>query len=470
MGFNNRVRELSLLREWWESPTPRPALIWGRRRVGKTALITEFAARAGARTIYHIGGTRSATAELAALSQRAAAVTVAGRRNPAERPFQTWDDALEHLARQAATEPLLLVLDEFPELVHSSPELPGVLRAFLDHPDGVAQLRILLCGSAVRAMGAMQEHRAPLYGRFDLSMQLHPFRPHEAAEFLPDLGPSDRAFAYGILGGTPLYLGWWRQDLSIAENVLQLACRPGARLLSEGELVLSTEVDPGEYPAAVLEAIATGKTRHHEIADVIGTDPSRSLRQLLQLRLVEQVLPVTESQRRTRRKIYRIADPFLRFYLGPLQRYRTEIERGLGPDIVGPLLDSLAEHLGSVYEEAFRDHLRRLAVDGELGPRVVAVGPWWREGGQDEIDAVVLSEPERTRVPVLVGEAKWTRRVDGRRIQARLAAKALNLTDTPDELTYAICAREEVISHDPKIRAITAADIFQLPADKPATQ
>ncbi|NEE00867.1 ATP-binding protein [Phytoactinopolyspora halotolerans] len=462
MDFVNRVDELAQLQEWWETPEVRPALIWGRRRVGKTALIAEFAARTRARTVFHIAGTRSATAELVALSQRATAVTSRGRRSPSDRPYESWDDALDHLAEQAADEPVLLVLDEFPELIQSSPELPGVLRAFLDHPVGTGRLRILICGSAVRTMLAMQEYRAPLYGRFDLVMQVHPFRPHEAAQLLPNLSPADRAFVYGVLGGTPLYLSWWRQDVSIQKNLLRLACRPGARLLAEGELVLATEVDPGDYPAAVLEAIATGKTRHHEIADAVGAEPSRTLRRLRQLRLVEQLLPVTESERRTRRKIYQISDPFLAFFLGPLQRYRTEIEQGLGERIVDALIDSLSEHMGRIYEEAFRNHLRRLAAAGDLGRRVVAVGPWWSEGGQDQIDAVVLSEPDRTRVPVLVGESKWSRKVDARRLRAKLTAKASKLTDDVDTLTYAICARDEVTNADEGVLTVTAADIYGL--------
>jgi AAA+ ATPase superfamily predicted ATPase len=240
MTFVNRVDELTQLREWWETPDSRPTLIWGRRRVGKTALIAEFAAHTGARTVFDIGGTRSATGELAALSRRATAVTAHGRRNPADRPYQSWDDALDHLAEQATDEPILLVLDEFPELMQSSPELPEIVRAYLDHPDNASRLRILICGSAVRTMLTMQEYHAPLYERFDLVMQVHPFRPHEAAELLHDLSPADRAFVYGVLGGTPLYLSWWRQDVSIRENLLRLACRPDARLLTEGELVLAS--------------------------------------------------------------------------------------------------------------------------------------------------------------------------------------------------------------------------------------
>lgn len=119
------------------------------------------------------------------------------------------------------------------------------------------------------------------------------------------------------------------------------------------------------------------------------------------------------------------------------------------------------EHLGLVYEDAFRDHLRRRAAAGQLGPRVVAIGPWWKDDGQDEIDAVVLAEPARTRVPVLVGEAKWSRVVDAQRLRTRLARKAANLTGDVDTLTYAVCAREEVAHAGEGILPIIAADVFE---------
>lgn len=65
--------------------------------------------------------------------------------------------------------------------------------------------------------------RGPLYGRFDLALPVHPFRPYEAAMMLPDLPAADRARAYGIVGGMPLYLNWWRQEMSVTENVERLA-------------------------------------------------------------------------------------------------------------------------------------------------------------------------------------------------------------------------------------------------------
>jgi AAA+ ATPase superfamily predicted ATPase len=452
--FVNRTTELAALASWWDAPACRAGLLWGRRRVGKTALLQHFVQ--GRPAVFHTGAGRPARGELTQLARQVAAEGLGGIRDLASRPYDSWDDAFEHLA--AATDrPLLLVLDEFPELVATSPELPGVIRAFLDRAAARSQLRFLLSGSAVRSMQALGEERAPLYGRFDLNLPLHPFRPHEAALMLPRLTPAERALVYGLVGGMPQYLSWWDESASVPENLDRLACRPGAQLLTEGELVLATEAEPGEQPAAVLHAIAAGRSRHADIKNWLGSEPSRTLERLIQLRLVDRIRPVTDADR-SRQRRYRIADNFLAFYLGLLSRYRGEIERGLGATILPVLTASLDDHMGPVWEEAFRDHLRRLAVDGALGANIVAIGPWWTPDGQVELDAVALAE--RSRTPVLVGEAKWARREDGGRLVAGLRRKAAALVEDPDRLTLAVCAREEVRAAPDGALVVTAADIF----------
>lgn len=454
--FVNRLDELAALRGWWETAR-RPALVWGRRRVGKTALVQHFAS--GLRTVFHTGAGRPVTGELNQLARQVTAGAPATRRDLAARQYLDWDDALDDLATRAVDEPLLLVLDEFPELVAGSPELPGVLRAFLDRSADSSKLRLLLCGSAVRQMEALQEHRAPLYGRFDLSLQLHPFRPHEAALMLPGLVPSDRALVYGLLGGIPLYLSWWDPGAGIGANLERLAGRPGALLLTEGQLVLATEAERGEYPAAVLHAIASGRTRYGEIKDAVRAEPQRTLDRLTELRLVERLTPVTEP--RSRRSHYRITDNFLAFYLQVLSRYRSEIERGLGSRIVPVLSAGLDDFMGPRWEEMFRAHLRRLAVAGELDEDVVAVGAWWTDNV--EIDAVALAG--RSRVPVLAGEARWARKVDGQRLldglrlKASALEKALPGVDLGG-LRFALCAREQVRPAPAGTLVVTAAELM----------
>lgn len=453
--FVNRERELVALEEWWDDPSAHLGLLWGRRRVGKTSLLQRFAV--GRRAVFHTAAGRTVSEELRLLALAAAPAST-GRRDLSRRPFADWDDAAESLAEEATDERLLVVIDEFPELVRVSPELPGVLRALLDRL-GDRRLKLLLCGSAVSVMEAIQTERAPLYGRVDLRLLLHPFEPHECAPLLADLPPAERAQVWVLLDGMPLYLTWWDQQADVRTNVERLFTRPDGRLLAEGQLVLTTEADAGDLASRVLHAIAAGRTRFSEITDVVRADPTRTLDRLVELRLVERLVPVTEDPRRTRRRLYRLADNFLAFWLTVVDRYRGEIERGLGASVLPVILDQLDEFAGPRWEDAFRRHLRRLAAAGRLGEGVVAVGPFWRDGADPvEIDAVVLAG--RSRRATLVGEAKWARRVDGRRVARQLHAKSLHLPERADDLRLAICARDQVEHADEDVLTVTAEDIF----------
>lgn len=452
-GFVNREQELAALARWWEGRGPRLGIVWGRRRVGKTALIEQVAS--ARRTVFHTGSRRPVADELRAVS--AAASSVLEERDLSANPFHDWADLFESLTREAKRAPVLLVLDEFPELVDVVPELPSIIRAVWERLASTSKLRVLLCGSAVRTMETMLEERAPLYGRVDLSLLLHPFRPHEAAAMLPKLKPVERALVWGIVGGVPLYLRWWDQRRSVRDNLLELACRPGAPLLTEGQLVLATEGESGDLSRQVLHAIAAGRTKHNEIADAIRADPTRTLDRLVELRLAERIVPVTEDPRRTRRRLYKIADNFLAFWLSVLDRYRVEIDRGLGKTILPVLVQELDDHMGPRWEDAFRSHLRRLAGEGRFAPDVVGIGPFWTAAEDpNEIDAVVLAG--RTREAIVVGEAKWASSVDGAAIARDLRRKAAALPRVRDDLQIAVCAREDVRGGADLV--VSAEDIF----------
>ncbi len=211
--FVNRDRELQQLEDWWRDRNAQLALLWGRRRVGKTALIQRFATNKP--VIYHTGTSRPLADELRALSRVVRTTAEPTFRDLAARPFVDWSDCLETLAELAKKRPLLLVLDEFPELKSSASELESVLRAFWDRVRSKTMLRILLSGSAVRTMAAIQQRRAPLYGRFSLSLRLNPFDPRDAAKMLPQLKPAERALVWGVVGGIPLYLEWWDQTTTV---------------------------------------------------------------------------------------------------------------------------------------------------------------------------------------------------------------------------------------------------------------
>lgn len=277
---------------------------------------------------------------------------------------------------------------------------------------------------------------------------------------LPQLKPAERALVWGIVGGIPLYLEWWDQAATVRKNLEHLVCTPGGRLLTEGDYVLATE-GGSDLTRQVLYAVAAGRTKYNEIEQAVGTNPSRVIDNLIELRILERVAPVTDSPRRTRRSSYRIADNFLAFWLGVVSKYRTDIDRGLGKSILTTVLSELDDFMGPRWEEAFRQHLRRLVARGEIAKDVVAVGQFWTSGKDSvEIDAVVLAG--RSRAAVLVGEAKWARVVNGERVRRDLEKKLAHfqkVATVAGKPLYAVCAREKV-TPTRGVRVITARHIF----------
>jgi AAA+ ATPase superfamily predicted ATPase len=166
---------------------------------------------------------------------------------------------------------------------------------------------------------------------------------------------------------------------------------------------------------------------------------------------------VTENPARTRRRIYRIADNFLAFWLGLLDRHRSAIGRGLGKQILPVLSEQLNDHMGGRWESAFREHLVRLAASGGLGAEIVDIGRWWQDSPPVEIDAVALAG--RSREAVLLGEAKWSPRANGQALRAGLEQKASFLPKVAHSPIYAACARQQIDQAE-GLLPITAADIF----------
>lgn len=463
--FVNRTEELEALERWWAKPGSGMGVVWGRKRVGKTWLLGRFAR--DRRAVFHTARNRARAAELEALSRAAAVVANTRRRSLAERVFRDWDDVFDVLAEAAESQPLLFVLDEFPELLKVEPHFESELRAIWERIAGTTNLKVLLCGSAVRTMEAIQAQDAELYGRADLRLQVQPFRPYEAALMLRDLVPAARAEAWGVCGGIPRYLALWDTNASFRDNLAALVCNEHGLLLSEGELVLADENLVGHrgerIPEQVLREVARGNTTFQAIRSAIRTLPTRGLDHLVSVRLLERVVPVTEDPARSRRTYYRLEDNFLAFWLRCVERYRDQIERGLGAMVLDVMLEDFSDFMGARWEAAFRDHMRLRAARAELGADVVAVGEWWRSQHQHtddpcQLDVVALAG--RKRRPVVVGEAKWATKVNGSSLLGGLKRKLVEsrLAD-PDQVEFYVCARQQVTRSE-GVHVVTAADIF----------
>jgi AAA+ ATPase superfamily predicted ATPase len=213
----------------------------------------------------------------------------------------------------------------------------------------------------------------------------------------------------------------------------------------------------------LLRAIAGGHVRFAELKTALGTDPTRALHATQELDLVERVQPV-RAPVDNRRALYRVADNFLAFWLGVVEPHRSAIARGLGRQVATVMERQLDDFMGNRWEEALRAHLVRVADDLALPEPVVDVGCFWKSRVRPdedpcEMDAVALVGAGRK--VGLVGEAKWAKSEDGRRV-VRVLERKLNDSGLPsiDEPLFVVCARESVSFAPSQTVVVTAKDIF----------
>jgi len=398
MTFFDRAEELDALRSAFESPGHEFYVVYGRRRVGKTALLKEFCADRP--HIYFLAAQEAETRQREKFVEK-----IADHFDERVPRIGRWDEALDYLGEKLATERHVVVIDEFPYLVAESDSLPSFIQTFVDEQLQGTDSMFVLCGSSVSTMESdVLGHESPLYGRRTGQVDLQPFSFQQALDVIEyDVEAAIRSFA--VTGGTPMYLTLFDYGLSLAENVRAQVLSPTAVLYNEPEFLLRTEFrNPARY-MSILEAVATGHTTPNEIAGPTGIDSgplSKYLQTLRRLRLIDREVPVTASAKQSKRSRYRVADEFLRFWFGFVEPNRSSIEEAPAMVYEGTIEPNLSDHVALTFEDVCREVVWELIRRDELGP-YAQVGRWWY--GEDEIDVVGLA-PGKDRV--LFGECKWT--------------------------------------------------------------
>lgn len=455
--FLDREDESAALDREWRRPGASLILLWGRRRTGKTRLLGRFIQ--SKRAIFYGAAQQSSAIELEGFSNAARnALQPTGSDLLAHGNFPDWETALSYLGERARRQRLAVVLDEFPYLTDAEPALPSIIQRFWDHAGRRTKLFLVLCGSAQSVMEDLQSQRAPLFGRVDFRLQLQPFGYADAARFVPRLSPVERAIAYGVVGGMPVYLTRWDDSTGHRANLRRLFGNPTSPLVEEGEFVLSSELPEASGYFRILHGIASGHRTYGAIKKFADIDIQRQMDRLLRLGLIERVVPVTEDPSRTKRAVYRVADNFLNFWFRFVYRHRADIARGLGPDIVEQrIVPHLSDHMGEPWEEMCREFLRRQVAGGDLTLKLSTIGRWWNRDNSVEIDIVGLNDKK----VVLAGSVKWSRSAGRQELDAlRRAVGAL--PNRADRVTLALFAREEIRGiHPDEALAFTAEDLYR---------
>lgn len=402
--FIGRERELNTLNNLYYSEKFEFAVIYGRRRVGKTALISEFVRDKD--TIFFTGVESNAKQNLDNFSKCIMEYNTGIAVNTSFLNFQA---ALEYVFELAKTKRIVLVIDEYPYVARASKSLASTLQLLIDRNKETSKLFLILCGSSMSYMeDKVLAYKAPLYGRRTAQLKIQPFEFFEACYSLKNLSNEDKALAYGIVGGTPQYLMQINDHLSIEENIKNTHLNPASFIFEEPNNLLKQEVREPAIYNAVITAVATGSSKMNEISNKIGEATSvcsAYMKNLIALGIVKKELPYGEKS--SRKTIYSIEDNMFRFWYRFVPENISVISRGAADLAYKRILPELASYMGGVFEDICRQYLWKLLLEGKCEVTFTDLGRWWgtnpKTRTQEEIDIMGADKDM-----ALFGECKWT--------------------------------------------------------------
>lgn len=437
MTFIDRDPELRFLNQAYEADSAQLLILYGRRRVGKTALLREFAKSKPA--LYYMATRLPEAQQLKELAE----VVGPFFRDPllAENGFRDWRQVLAYLSRRP--EPFLFLLDEFPYLVEANPALASLWQRGWDEGLCASRAKVVLSGSSVAMMERETlAHGSPLYGRRTGQIKLQPFPFREARKFFPRYGLEDQIRAFAILGGIPYYLSRFDDGVPLLENIREQVFSRGAILREEVEFLLREELQEPRVYFAILQALSQGKRKASEIANATGLAHgtlSKYLSVLQTLALAIREVPATEpSPERSKKGLYAVADPFVRFWFRFVLSQRNLLEMDQVSKAAETVGEALDDFTAPIYEEICRDEVNRGLLGEATDTSWTGARRWWDR--TREVDILAFSQ-DRHRV--LLGECKWSKKAVGMNVLEELetAFPATGLSVEDQKPVFALFSR-----------------------------
>jgi AAA+ ATPase superfamily predicted ATPase len=407
-------------------------LIRGRRRIGKSSLVEAFLDRRQVEHVFFTAAGAPEAEELAEFRLAVASSTLSGRAGFADVSPENWAGALRLLADLLPTDrPSVVVIDEVPYLMAGVDAFEGVLQRAWDRQLRRKPVLLLLIGSDLAMMEALNDYQRPFHQR-GRELVVGPLTPADLADML-DIDAATAFDAALVTGGLPLICADWPPGGDVWTFLGGALANPISALLVSAERSLAAEFPDQALARLVLGAIGSGERSYTNIGRAAGgianTTLSRALEVLVTKRIVASELPLSTRPSKERR--YWVADPYLRFWLRFLRPHMPEIERMRGDLTLDRIKQGWPAWRGRAIEPLVRDSLARLLPDGRL-PAAPAVGGYWTRSNDVEIDLVGADRAPVARELLFLGSVKWLEQApfdahDG----AALARARAAVTDQP---------------------------------------
>lgn len=394
MKFYDREAEIEILRQN-EKQAERSAMftvLTGRRRVGKTSLVTKALED---KLFAYLFVSKDSEAVLCQKFQQTLeeqlGIEVYGQ-------LAHFRDVFEVIMKESQKKHFTVVFDEFQNFYKVNPAIFSEMQDLWDRYHRNSRINLIAMGSIRSLMKRIFEDRnEPLYGRPTSKFTLFPFTIEVLKQIFldhkADYRNEDLLCLYMITGGVAKYVELLMDaECYTKEKMLNYFCRQDSYFLSEGRDLIHQEFgDDSNTYFSILQLIAGGLTRRSDIDGAMQRDMGTFLQNMEKnYNIVSRLKPLL-AKPNSKTSAYEISDQFLRFWFRFVWPYQSLVERRQ--------LSLLRQYIGQHYEQFSGRTLEQFFQQKTMETgRYTLVGNWWDRKGENEIDLIALNEFDHTGI------------------------------------------------------------------------
>ena len=419
--FYNREDELKILEDEYKRDGSAFSVIYGRRRVGKTALIKKFIEDKP--TLFIYATEANLLVQLEDLKPKL--LQLLNKPYLVDLPLVSFKQMFTILTEYDFKQKLVIVIDEYQNLCKIDRAFSSILQKVWDMQLKELNIHLILCGSVVSMMHSeVLNYSAPLYGRRTSNIHLKPLKFDHIKSFIPNISKEDEMRVFASFGTIPKYLESYDPKKTFLQNIEEKILDKNSFLYQEGSFLLKQELNEVATYFSILETISKGETKIGNIASRLQLSPTyltRYLSRLIDLDILIKEIPVTEKNPlKSKMGRYRFKDKFLNFWFFYVYKNYNYLEIGETQSVLKEIELNFNDRFVSF---AFEEYVLEKILQNPkkiLGFTPCKIGRWWNKN--EEIDIVAYDEQNIAFI-----ECKWQNSVNREFELNRLIKKSTHL-------------------------------------------
>ena len=429
--FFDRERELEWLESIYSETGFKLAVIYGRRRVGKTELIKQFIK--DKKGVYILSTDESLEENIKSFKEKFYKITKKDYFQKLH--IVSFYDLFKYLTKEIDDEKIVVAIDEFPYLLSLKKGILSLFQKIIDENLIDTNIKLIICGSSMSMMeNDVLGYKSPLYGRNISSWKLSPFNFKEVSKIVDNIEKACEV--YFIYGGVPYYLRFYNKNKGLMENIISNFLTKGRNLYDEPLILLREEFRESRVYRLILKYISLGYKSLGKLCSATGLEKSnlsKYLSSLEEVGIIRHVIPLGMK----RKGIYEVSDPLFRFWFKFVYPYRDKLEIGNIESVEKLIYSQLNAYFGYCFEYLIEERLTYMQIP-EL-ENFTHIYKWWYK--DKEIDVVGLNNDTKE---ILFVECKWQNKVDARKTIKELgdATKYVKWYNDERKESYALFAKD----------------------------